>query len=238
MPTPILADTVRAMQREQAPTIDQLAAMIIANSANSKRDEARGKQFKPTAEPKYARWSSDQVIFGPRSERTDQPTAGDVIRAFTPEISAQEFDVDAFAEDVKKRESRGSGGYKAYNASTKAMGAYQFTPIRLKELGYMDKKGNWTGKRGIKSVEDFLNSPEKQDAIFKTEHVPALREDARRLGTIKYVGQPWSGLGTVSEEGIVRGAHLGGSTGVRRFFEKGVDAKDSNQTAISDYIFK
>jgi hypothetical protein len=57
-----------------------------------------------------------------------------------------------FREEIANRESRGSGGYRAINDQG-ALGAYQLTPIALKDIHWKDKNGNWTDASGVTGDE-------------------------------------------------------------------------------------
>lgn len=66
------------------------------------------------------------------------------------------------------------GNYQVMNPNGKAAGAYQFMPATLKDLGYISSLGAdggysgavWTGKGGVNSIQQFLNSPHTQDTAF------------------------------------------------------------------------
>lgn len=49
------------------------------------------------------------------------------------------------------------------------------------------------------------------------------------------VNRNWNGI-PLTEYGILGAAHLGGAKGLTNLLLKGIDKKDSNQTAISDYL--
>ena len=136
--------------------------------------------------------------------------------------------------DIKQSES--SGNYKAVNASSGALGAYQFTPVALRELGYMRQDGSWTGKDGIKSADDFLNSKDVQDKAYG-EWIPTLERQLKSNGSWDLVGTDMPGFGEITEAGLLKAAHLGGATGVRRFLTSGTNPSDSLGTHISDYMF-
>ncbi|WHS33936.1 hypothetical protein QLQ09_24230 [Brucella sp. NM4] len=79
--------------------------------------------------------------------RTAQPTA---------------TDCDGFLRNI--RMSEGSGNYGT-NTGNGYWGAYQFGEDALTDIGYM-KDGQWTGKNGVNSLEDYLNNPTAQDDAF------------------------------------------------------------------------
>ena len=72
---------------------------------------------------------------------------------------------DSFKAAIAERES-GKNGYKAYNSAgggIGALGKYQLRSSALRDAKYLDNNYNWVGKDGIKSKEDFLNSPNAQE---------------------------------------------------------------------------
>jgi hypothetical protein len=71
-----------------------------------------------------------------------------------------------FREEIANEESRGSGGYRAFNKSG-ALGAYQLTPIALEDIKWRDKNGTWSEASGIASDEAFLNNPLAQEIALK-----------------------------------------------------------------------
>ena len=251
MASPILASSIQAMQPDAAPSIDQLAAQIIRSTRNARELEGRGQAFSPdplpeimaapqlTANVGYTRPAVERALgvdgTEPKSPTREAIKSALGIKGIAKKVGKNPFALKDLADNVKWSESRGN--YKAYNKSTDAMGAYQFTPVRLRELGYMDKNNNWTGKMGISSKEDFLNSPEAQDFIFNEEHIPDLRNKLSGNGALGFAGQEIPELGVITEEGLLKGAHLGGPTGVKRYLESGKDARDNNSTSISDYMF-
>ena len=101
-------------------------------------------------------------------------------------------ELDALRSAMLQRES--SGNYKAQN-QLGYVGGYQFGAAALETLGYL-KKGsskqgnkaindpaNWTGKSGLKSVDDFFDNPVIQDQIFD-ENVRFNQRELQRKGTI------------------------------------------------------
>ena len=110
------------------------------------------------------------------------------------------------------------------------MGAYQFGEDRLSDF----KKD--TGMDFSK--EQFLKDKDLQDQVFDW-HVNDINSyiDSRNLD--KYIGTELDGI-TITREGLVAGAHLGGRTGLRKYLETDgkYNPEDSNGTSISDYVKK
>lgn len=137
------------------------------------------------------------------------------------------------------------------------IGKYQFGEDALVDLGYYkgDKSknrtesgnfkydwiGDWTGKKEIKSKDDFLNNSEVQDFAAK-EWIALLCKRIKRFKLDQYVGRRISGV-TITESGMIAAAHLKGIgsekyPGLRQFLESDgkVDPKDGNKTPVSSYI--
>jgi LysM repeat protein len=159
-------------------------------------------------------------------------------------------------------QSEGGGKYQVINKYG-YVGKYQFGESALSDLGYYVRDGSspyvtkptgnkvfqyqwtgtWTGKDGINSLEDFRNSPDKQD-VAAIAWVRLLCSRAHKFGANQYEGKVISGIG-ITHSGIIGGAHLKGfgstkSPGVMQFLKSNgaEDPKDANGTSVSDYIDK
>jgi len=129
------------------------------------------------------------------------------------------------------------------------IGLYQFGEAALQDLGYykgdLTKKndwiGEWTGKNGIYSKDDFLNpnNPEKAKEIqnmVADEWFALLWKRIQRLGLDKYVGQTVDGI-EITESGLIAAAHLKGVGALKKFLEgKLKNTKDAFGTDIREYL--
>lgn len=125
----------------------------------------------------------------------------------------------SFREKVGNEESRGSSGYLARNGN--ALGAYQLTPIALKDIGWLDKDGNWTEKSGVADDNAFLFSPLKQEIALK-EYLLANRRHGQTNGVLDRVGQTIHGIKdafVVTEDGLAAAMHREGPTAVKNYFD-------------------
>lgn len=128
-----------------------------------------------------------------------------------------------------------SGNYRAVNRLGYA-GGYQFGAQALEGIGYL-KKGSyskkvgnrplndpnaWTGKDGINSLEDFLNSPEVQDSAFE-QLADSNLKTLRNLGTITDNSTPQE------IAGYIAASHLLGAGAASRSLE-GTDANNTKGT--------
>ena len=154
--------------------------------------------------------------------RTAQPTA---------------TDCDGFLRNI--RMSEGGGNYGT-NTGNGYWGAYQFGEDALTDIGYM-KDGQWTGKNGVNSLEDYLNNPTAQDDAF-------LSYGEKNLGYLggwqQYIGQTIGGV-KVTRAGLIAGSHLVGAGGMKYWLTSGgdctnkgtgSDAVDGNGTCAGTYM--
>ncbi|MBO3658821.1 hypothetical protein [Acinetobacter haemolyticus] len=98
--------------------------------------------------------------------------------------------------------------------------------------------GRWSGKRGINSKSDFLNSPAIQYEIIK-EWIAHLCRQIRNNNLNEYFGKTIQGV-EVTESGAIAGMHLVGIGGLGAFLGipkfQGSKQIDGNGTHISKYI--
>jgi hypothetical protein len=137
-------------------------------------------------------------------------------------------------------------------------GRYQFGAPRLADLGLykpgagenlaewsktpMTTEGKWTGEFTIpgfpqvKTLQDFLGSPDAQEAAFKAQSQRADQEiEARNLG--RFLGQTVGGT-VVTRPGIVAMIHLAGPGGAQAYLESGgaTNPADANGKTAGDYL--
>ena len=117
-----------------------------------------------------------------------------------------------FLNDLGARES--AGNYKAFNKFGYA-GKYQMGEAALIDAGYYRKpsriynndwSGEFLGKDGIYSIQDFLNTPKAQEnaqIVFKKKQWSYLKAgDAHN-----YLGLIINGI-VITPSGLLAGAHL------------------------------
>lgn len=147
-------------------------------------------------------------------------------------------DCTSFMRNI--RMSEGSGNYQT-NTGNGFYGAYQMGEDALTDAGYMDGNGNWTGRNGVNSLEDYLNNSTAQDDAF-------LRYGEKNLGYLngweQYIGQTIGGV-QVTRAGLIAGAHLVGAGGLKYWLTSGgdctnkgtgSDAVDGNGTCAGTYL--
>ena len=132
-----------------------------------------------------------------------------------------------FATSLKQSES--SENYMVVNKEG-YMGAYQFGDARLEDYKVANNEEF--------SNEEFLNSRELQDKVFNW-HTSDIVKYIQDNGLDKVIGTKVNGV-TITLNGLVAAAHLGGKFGMRRYVQSGFDKKfnkkDSNGTSLFDYI--
>ncbi len=99
-----------------------------------------------------------------------------------------------------------------------------------------DWTGEFFGKDGVKTVQDFLNSPKAQEnaqIIFKKKQWGYLKA----VGAHNYLGLVIKGI-LITPSGLLAGAHLKGAGCVINYLKsRGIDnSKDAFGTSIESYI--
>ena len=147
-----------------------------------------------------------------------------------------------FLNDLGSRES--GGNYKAFNKYGYA-GKYQMGESALVDAGYYRKvsriynndwRGEFTGKDGVCSIQDFLNNPKAQEnaqIVFKRKQWGYLKA----VGADKYIGLIINGY-KITPSGLLAGAHLKGAGAVITYLKSGGKSisKDAFGTSIESYM--
>jgi hypothetical protein len=165
------------------------------------------------------------------------------------------------------------GNPQQYQArdSLNFVGKYMFGESILKELGYylppLDQygvpyyyqgnpnqepyknlwQGTWTGKAGIDSLEEFINSPSAQEQAIRE----AMRLYWKRITEILahngssidfHLGKDTAELSLsdrqirVTRSGLLAGAHLRGAQAIVDWLLRGQENPDERGTSIVDYV--
>ena len=149
--------------------------------------------------------------------------------------------LDEFYTDLGIRES--SGNYKAKNRYG-YLGKYQMGESAMVDAGYYKPKrnynndwsGQFTGKDGVYSVEDFLNNKQAQENAQKAFKQAPWRY-LQNTGATKYLGQTINGI-KITPAALLGGAHIGGHVKVGDYVRSGgeIDGKDANGVPVSEYM--
>jgi integrating conjugative element protein (TIGR03758 family) len=118
-------------------------------------------------------------------------------------------------------------------------GLYQMGEGALIDAGYYrrdgttknDWRGGWTGKGGINSLNDFLNSPATQTQAITGYH-DVLWDQIKARGLDNKVGQTYNGV-PITQSGLIAAAHLIGAAGLRSCLNGGSCTDANNTTALS-----
>jgi len=148
-----------------------------------------------------------------------------------------------YSDILGKRES--SGQYNIEN-DIGYIGKYQWGSLALQDLGMVthgigssNRKLNgdvWTGKFGINSKEEFLNSPEAQEKVM-IEWNKILDKRMKKAGMLEFVGKVVGGV-TLTKDGLRAASHLLGASAVAKMLKRGNLAakQDANGVKALDYI--
>lgn len=159
----------------------------------------------------------------------DSPTNGKKIRGLTDEQTQDYLDRLGYRESGNRYGIRNGYGYS---------GRFQFGTSALVSTGYMTRGGNsnsrmndpsnWTGKNGINSLQDYLNSPTAQ-----TDSAIALANQNIAHGF--KTGALDSSSSADDIAGYAAASHLKGAGAADNLFKNGTSANDANGTSNSSY---
>lgn len=171
--------------------------------------------------------------------------AAQIVEQVRAQVGSEEPAPGGFEAALVQRES---GGDPRRVNDLGYAGLYQFGTARLADLGlYRPSAGEnlrsneWRGTfaipghEGVRTLQDFLASPEAQRAAFR-RHVSNIDESIDRRGLLDRQGQNVGGV-TVTRNALRAMAHLGGVQGMTDFVQSGgaSNPADANQTRLSDY---
>ncbi len=152
---------------------------------------------------------------------------------------------EQFLEDLARSES--SGSYQSVNKETGYLGKYQMGKLALIDSGYYREDGSsnnsfldkyWTGKDGVKSKHEFLNTHQAQENAIRA-YMRVQWQYLLNAGVDRYIGETRFGL-MITVSGALAGAHLVGWTKVGPFVKRGAIAYDGSKppVPITKYIQK
>ena len=159
-----------------------------------------------------------------------------------------------FYDVLKEKESSGISdpkkGQKAEQKDYHYIGFYQMGESALIDAGYYkadgtktnDWKGQWTGKNGIYSKQDFLNNAAVQEIAVREYHEKlwayvksSLKSDQKDINL--YIGKTING-DIITREAIIAGAHLVGATKMALYLKTWGEKNpvDGNNVPVSTYV--
>lgn len=185
---------------------------------------------------------------------------GEVFSPFvTPEAAKANANLPDIPVATQVKETGGYGDYNdvlgkresggQYNIENRIgyIGKYQWGSLALQDLGMVEsgigssnRKLNdpsvWKGKFGIKSKEEFLNSPEAQEKVM-VEWNKLLDKRMKSSGIEKFVGKEMNGV-VLNKDGLRAAMHLLGANTVKRLLKQGdlTASKDANGVTALKYI--
>lgn len=125
------------------------------------------------------------------------------------------------------------------------VGLFQFGEAALQDVGLYtgdgtsknDWTGNWTGKFGVTSLDDFLANPDAQTHAVTVYHAQVWHTLRRVYGAETYLGSTLNGI-TITQSGLVAAAHLVGAGKVGDWLSSGgaTNPKDGNGTRMVSYL--
>ncbi|MDO5692749.1 MAG: peptidoglycan-binding domain-containing protein [Pseudomonadota bacterium] len=154
-----------------------------------------------------------------------------------------------YLQALARRESGGAvaAGRDPYQEVNYAgyLGKYQMGELALIDAGYYKKdgtsrndwKGEWTGKDGIDSKEDFLKSPQAQENAINSYNQKQWSY-IRHYDLDKYIGKTLDDGQKITASGLLAGAHLVGVGELKNYLQSNGNTvpKDGNGTKISKYV--
>lgn len=157
-------------------------------------------------------------------------------------VAESDMQFDDFLAKLRNMES--SGDYRAVN-TLNFIGAYQFGEAALVDLGYVrrdrdlynnDYAGGFTGKNGIRSINDFLKNDAVQDKAA-IAWMKLMWKYIQADGLEKYA---WRKVGDVelTPSGMLAATHLLGSGALKEFVKSQGqgDIRDPYGMPLSRYI--
>ncbi|MCK0508644.1 DUF3262 family protein [Aromatoleum anaerobium] len=124
-------------------------------------------------------------------------------------------------------------------------GLFQFGEAALEDVGLYagggtsknDWTGNWTGKFGVTSLDDFLANPDAQMQTVAAYHAQVWDTLRRVYSADNYVGSTVNGI-MITQSGLVAAAHLVGAGKVGDWLSSGgaTTPKDGNGTTMTSYL--
>lgn len=152
--------------------------------------------------------------------------------------------LENFYNDLGARES--GGKYTIIN-KWGYVGKYQMGEAAMVDAGYYKKssgnynndwKGEFTGKDGVYSLDDFLYNKQAQENAQKAFKLSQWRQ-LKAIGADKYLGREINGI-KVTQSGLLAAAHLKGPGSVQQYLNSNgrIVPKDALGTSVETYIKK
>lgn len=209
------------------PASARAAAPAVGTAGAAQPALARGVAPPPT--PAVARPVAPAALQSPNL----RPWEGQANATFRQRIA-----------EAERSAEHANDGYGLRNATSGALGRYQFLPIALRDIGWMDAAGAWTEaaqRHGVTDEAGFLDSPAAQEAAMSAY---LARQEAilDRGGVLGSVGATIRGLEgqpiTLSEGALVAAAHRRGAGTLARYLTHRTDTPDAPLTPAQRAAFE
>ena len=145
--------------------------------------------------------------------------------------------------EAERSAERAQDGYALRNAASGALGRYQFVPAALRDIGWMDAAGAWTGLaagHGVRDEASFLANPAAQEAAMSAF---LARQEAilDRGGALAAAGTTITGMDgrpiTLTEGALVAAAHRRGAGTLARYLAHRAQTPDAPLTPAQRAAF-
>lgn len=218
---------------------------------------AKHRDFKPAlarATP-AATPSPARPVVQPAIARAPAPAATPVIaRAAAPATTAEvtlrpwegrpNADFRQRIAQAERSAEHVQDGYGLRNPSSGALGRYQFIPMALRDIGWMDAEGGWTAtatRHGVSDEAGFLASPAAQEAAL-SDYLARQETILDRGGTLGSAGTTITALDgstvTLSAGAMVAAAHRRGAGMLARYIAHRRDTPDAVLTPAQRSAFE
>lgn len=134
-------------------------------------------------------------------------------------------------------------GYGLRNATSGALGRYQFLPLALRDIGWMDASGSWTeaaSRHGATDEESFLANPAAQEAAMSA-FLARQETILDRNGALGAAGTTITGLDgreiRLTEGALVAAAHRRGGGMLARYLAHRTETPDAPLTPAQRSAF-
>ena len=134
-------------------------------------------------------------------------------------------------------------GYGLRNERSGALGRYQFLPIALRDIGWMDAAGGWTAlaaQHGATDEAAFLASASAQEAAMSA-YLARQEVILDRIGMLAHAGSTVTGLDgrpiALSEGALVAAAHRRGAGMLARYMTHRTETPDAPLTPAQRAAF-
>ena len=191
---------------------------------------------RPVAQPAIAR--------GPGPAPTPVVATALQLPALRPWEAQRNADFRHRIAEAERSAEHPRDGYGLRNPASGALGRYQFLPVALRDIGWMDASGAWTdlaARHGAADEAAFLANPTAQEAAMSA-YLARQETILDRMGTLGGAGATVTGLDgapiTLTEGALVAAAHRRGAGTLARYLTHRRDTPDAPLTPAQRAAFE